>query len=170
MLVNLRLAATLLPLTAAACTMQTGAAPGTPVAIERAAVTYSRAPCYGFCPVYSVTMTPAGEGLFTGERNTAVTGERRFTVDRATAGRFIEHLGAVKPGAGDRRIEMGGPDCGIAPTDLPSIDVRWDADTGAAPQSLHLYLGCRSEEAARVRAVLEAAPALLPIAGFIGKR
>ncbi|PCD01583.1 hypothetical protein COC42_15745 [Sphingomonas spermidinifaciens] len=167
---KLRSIAAVLPLLAAGCAMQPGAAPDTPVPIEREAVTYSTAPCFGFCPVYSVTMTPEGEGVFTGQRHVAATGERRFSVDRATAARFIEHLGAVKPVAGDRRIEMGSPDCGVAPTDMPSIDVRWDANTGAAPQSLHLYLGCRSDEANRVRAVLEAAPALLPIDAFVGKR
>lgn len=146
------------------------AGPGAPVPIERESVTYSTQPCFGFCPVYSVTMTPEGEGRFEGRRHTAVTGERRFTVDRETAERFIEHLGAVKPAEGDRRIEMQSTDCGIAPTDMPSIDVRWEANTGAAPQSLHLYLGCRSPEAERVRAVLTAAPALLPIEGLIGKR
>lgn len=167
---KLRSIAAALPLLAAACAMQAGPEAGTPIAIEREAVTYSRQPCFGFCPVYSVTMTPEGEGVFIGQHHTAVTGERRFTVDRATAARFIEHLGAVKPASGDRRIEMQSADCGMAPTDMPSIDVKWDANTGAAPQSLHLYLGCRSDEANRVRSVLEAAPSLLPIAAFIGKR
>jgi hypothetical protein len=167
---NLRLLA-LAPLTlAAACAMQPGVEAGAPVAIERTAVTYSTEPCRGFCPVYSVTVTPEGEGVFEGREHTAVKGERRFTVDAATAARFIEHVGAVKPAAGDRRIEMDTPDCGMVATDLPAINVQWNANTGAAPQSLHLYLGCRSDEAARVKAVLQSAPDLLPIAAFIGKR
>lgn len=159
-----------LPLLVAACAIQSGGAPGTPVAIEREAVSYSTQPCRGFCPVYSVTVTPAGEGVFEGRDHTAVKGERRFTVDAATAGRFIEHVGAVRPARGDRRIEMNGDDCGVAATDLPAIDVTWESSTGAAPQSLHLYLGCRGDEADRVRAVLQSAPDLLPIAAFIGKR
>jgi hypothetical protein len=167
---NLRFLFLPAPLLAAGCAMQPGGAPGTPVAIEREAVTYSTQPCRGFCPVYSVTMTPTGEGVFDGKQHTAVTGERRFTVDAATAERFVEHVGAVRPREGDRRIEMDSADCGIAATDMPAIEVRWDANTGAAPQSLHLYLGCRGEEAQRVRAVLQSAPDLLPIAAFIGKR
>lgn len=167
---KLRSIAAVMPLFAGACAMQPGPEAGKPIAIEREAVTYSTEACRGFCPVYSVRMTPEGEGVFVGEQHTAVTGERRFTVEPAVAERFIEHVGAVKPASGDRRIEMGTADCGIVATDLPAINVRWDANTGAAPQSLHLYLGCRSEEAGRVRAVLEAAPTLLPIAAFIGKR
>lgn len=167
---NRRFVAAFLPVLVAACAMQPGSQPGTPVAIEREAVTYSTQPCYGTCPVYSVTMTPEGQGVFTGQQHTAVTGERRFTVGRPTAERFIEHLGAVRPASGDRRIEMGSVDCGNAPTDMPSIDVKWESDTGAAPQLLHYYRGCRSDEAQRVGAVLAAAPVLLPIAAFIGKR
>jgi hypothetical protein len=167
---NLRFLVLSVPVLAAACAPQSGVAPGTPIAIEREAVTYSTQPCRGFCPVYSVTMTPAGEGVFTGREHTAVTGERRFTVDAVTAERFIEHVGAVRPREGDRRIEMDSADCGVAATDLPAIEVTWESNTGAAPQSLHLYLGCRSDEADRVRAVLQSAPDLLPIAAFIGKR
>ncbi len=168
--VTLRSIAAALPLIAGACAMQPGPQAGAPIAIEREAVTYSTEACRGFCPVYSVTVTPAGEGVFVGERHTAATGERRVTVEPAVAARFIEHLGAVRPESGDRRIEMGTADCGTVATDLPAIDVRWESNTGAAPQSLHLYLGCRSDEANRVRAVLEAAPSLLPIAAFVGKR
>jgi hypothetical protein len=168
--VKLRSIAAALPLLAGACAMQPGPKTGAPIAIEREAVTYSTEACRGFCPVYSVRMTPEGEGVFTGEQHTAVTGERRFTVEPAVAARFIEHVDAVRPAGGDRRIEMGTADCGTVATDLPAINVRWDSNTGAAPQSLHLYLGCSADEARRVRAVLEAAPSLLPIAAFIGKR
>ncbi len=167
---KLRSIAAALPLLAGACAMQPGPKTGAPIAIEREAVTYSTEACRGFCPVYSVRMTPEGEGVFIGEQHTAMTGERRFTVEPEVAARFIEHVGAVKPASGDRRIEMGTADCGTVATDLPAINVRWDSNTGAAPQSLHLYLGCSADEARRVRAVLVAAPSLLPIAAFIGKR
>lgn len=167
---TLRPIAAVLPLLAGACAVQPSPQAGAPIAIEREAVTYSTEACRGFCPVYSVTMTPAGEGVFVGEQHTAVTGERRFTVEPAVAARFIEHVGAVKPAGDDRRIEMGTADCGTVATDLPAINVRWDANTGAAPQSLHLYVGCRSDEADRVGAVLKSALSLLPIAGFVGKR
>jgi hypothetical protein len=162
-----RVVAPIALLALAACTPD--ARPDTPVPIEREAITYSTQPCFGFCPVYSVTVTPDGEGVFEGRNHTATTGEQRFRLDPAAYRRFADHLASIKP-EGDRRIDMQSPDCGMAPTDMPSIDVRWSTNTGGPDRSLHLYLGCRSEAAVRVAGVLKSAPDLLPIAQYIGKR
>ncbi|MEZ0495313.1 DUF6438 domain-containing protein [Sphingomonas sp. IW22] len=159
-----------LPLAAAGCATDMPAGPAGAIPIERQAITYSTQPCFGTCPVYRVSVTPEGQGVFTGERHTAVIGERRFEVSRDVARRFIDHLASVRPASGDRRIDMQSDECGIAPTDMPSIAVGWASNTGAAPQTLSLYLGCRSDAAQRVATVLRAAPDLLPIADLVGKR
>ncbi|HTG38110.1 DUF6438 domain-containing protein [Sphingomonas sp.] len=159
-----------LPLAAAGCATDMSTAPAAPIPVERQAITYSTQPCFGTCPVYRVSVTPEGQGVFIGERHTAATGEHRFQVTSEVARRFADHLASVRPASGDRRIDMQSEDCGIAPTDMPGIAVEWASNTGAAPQTLSLYLGCRSVEAQRVAGVLRAAPDMLPIADFIGKR
>ena len=164
-----RFAVALAALSASACTMTDAAPEGTPIQIERESITYSTEPCFGTCPVYSVTVMPEGEGVFEGKQHVATTGTQSFRIDAATYRRFADHLAAVRPREDDRNISHGDPDCGNAPTDMPSITVRWASNTGAADQNLRLYLGCRSTEADRVAGVLKAAPDLLPIAAYIGK-
>jgi hypothetical protein len=167
----MRFAALLVTPALAACASTVAQAPdGAPIPVERAAITYSTQPCFGTCPVYAVTVSPDGQGVFEGRNHTAVNGEKRFVVDAATYRRFADHLAGLKPESGDRRIDMQSPDCGVAPTDMPSIEVRWSTGTGGPDQTLSLYLGCRGEEAQRVATVLKTAPDLLPIAAYIGKR
>lgn len=165
-----RFAVVLAALSVTACTMTDATPEGASVQIERESITYSTQPCFGTCPVYEVTVGPEGEGVFDGKQHVARMGTQRFTVDATTYRRFAEHLAAVRPASGDRNISHGDPDCGNAPTDMPGIAVRWSSNSGAAPQELRLYLGCRSAEAERVAAVLKAAPEMLPIGAYIGMR
>lgn len=165
-----RISVAAVALSVSACTMTDAAPEGAPMPIERESITYSTEPCFGTCPVYSVTVTPEGEGVFKGKQHVATTGSQSFRIDSGTYRRFADHLATVRPREGDRNISHGEPDCGNAPTDMPSITVRWSSNTGAADQNLRLYLGCRSAEADRVAAVLKAAPEMLPIAAYIGKR
>ncbi|MGN6374628.1 MAG: DUF6438 domain-containing protein [Sphingomonas sp.] len=147
-----------------------GAAPPAqqqPAGTAAETITYHRGPCFGACPVYSVTVTPDGQGTFTGERFTAVTGTRSFTVDRATYDRFAAILAPYRPAQGTVRYQPGSDNCGSAPTDMPSADVKWQGATGTG-QVLNFYYGCRSGNGA-LAAALDAAPDVLPIADFIGR-
>lgn len=132
---------------------------------ELSAISYRTQPCYGTCPVYEVRVDQAGAGVFTGVAHTAVTGERRFTVTPDQFAAFAATLAPARPSR-DRRLEMGGKDCGMAPTDMPSIQVEW---RGAETRTLDAYLGCRVGNEP-LFAALEAAPRQLPIASFIGAR
>jgi hypothetical protein len=140
-----------------------GAAPNTATTIS-----YATQPCFGACPVYTVTVSADGRGHYTGERFTKVIGERDFTLDRATFDRFAATLAPYRPATGSVRYEMGSDNCGAAPTDMPSVDVRWE-DGDAVEESLHFYLGCRRANPALAGAI-EAAPQTLPIDAMIGKR
>ncbi len=142
-------------------------AAGAPVAIEGDSISYATGPCHGTCPIYKVTVRPDGSGTFEGERFTAVTGSRAFRMSPDAYRRFAAALEPYRPD-GERRVEMGTPDCGPAPTDMPSVDVSWAMASGGAGH-LHFYYGCRVGNAAMARALQEA-PTLLPIASFIGKR
>ena len=142
--------------------------PPVPVAIESDSISYQTAPCYGRCPVYSVTVRPDGTGMFNGQRFTAVTGERPFAISKAQYDAFAAKLAPYRPASGEVRYEMGSANCGIAPTDMPSVDVRWTRAIGDS-QALHFYYGCRSKNAAMADALGHASE-LLPIQDLIGER
>lgn len=163
----MRTIALLLPLTACAAAAPP---PGAPVPIEQEAIRYETAPCFGTCPVYAVTVRPDGTGRFEGRSHTAVTGTRDFRLDPAAYRRFAETLARYRPREGDVRYAPGEPNCEPAATDMPSATVTWESNTGAAPQTLSYYYGCRSDESRALAEALRAAPGLLPIAELIGRR
>ncbi|RIA37720.1 hypothetical protein DFR49_3608 [Hephaestia caeni] len=135
---------------------------------DSATITYATQPCFGACPVYTVAVSPDGQGVFTGKRFTAVTGERTFTVPRDAYDRFAAALAPYRPENGEVRYEMGSDNCGMAPTDQPSADVTWTSVTGANGK-LHFYYGCARENP-DLAGALRSAPDLLPIGEMIGKR
>jgi len=136
--------------------------------IEADSITYETGPCFGQCPVYAVMVRPDGTGVFEGKRFTAVTGERNFTLSKAEYDAFAARVEPYRPASGEVRYDMGTPNCGNAPTDMPSVEVRWTRAIGDS-QKLHFYYGCRSDNAALADA-LRGAPELLPIAALIGPR
>jgi hypothetical protein len=129
------------------------------------AISYATAPCFGTCPVYRVTVRPDGTGTFVGERFTAVTGERAIVVPRDAYRRFAAVLAPYRP-ARERLVEPGSADCADAPTDMPSVDVRWRGAGGE--RHLRFYKGCRRSNTA-LAAALDQAPAMLPIGALVGK-
>lgn len=128
-------------------------------------ITYARGPCFGACPVYRVTVGADGSGLFEGERFTAVTGQRRFTVTPEAFRAFAEKLAPHRP-QGTLDIAMGHARCQLAATDHPSAVVTWAG--GGRNDRLGYYYGCRDEANAALAQALTEAPALLPIASMIG--
>ncbi len=156
---------------AAAALLGGCATTGAPVPIEVEDIRYATGPCFGTCPVYSVTIRPDGSGTFEGQRFTAVTGTRTFRSDPATYRRFAAALARYRPAAGEVRYEMGSDLCGKQMvSDLPSIDVFWSENTGGAGQHLYFYEGCGMDANRAMRDALKAAPTLLPIGDFIGRR
>jgi hypothetical protein len=129
-------------------------------------VTYSTTPCHGFCPVYSVTIDASGAGVFTGTRNTAVVGDRRFTATRAQVADFFDRLQPYRP-VGERLL--AGPDtCKTYATDLPSVDVTWTGGGGIG--HLRYDFGCDRDSNRGLAEALRAAPQALAIGELIGKR
>ena len=128
-------------------------------------IRYETGPCFGPCPVYAVTVSSDGRGMFEGKAHTAVSGTQEFAV---TAEQFADFRGRLAPyrPQGERRIAP--PDCGgMEATDLPSVDITW---TQKGPQShLYAYYGCNMEANEAIFDALREAPEALPIAGFIGR-
>lgn len=131
-------------------------------------ISFTRAPCYGVCPVYRVTVNADGTGLFEGERFTAVTGQRRFTLTTAQWQAFVAKLAPYRP-QGTLDINMENPArCQLMATDHPSAIVTWTG--GGRNDQLGFYFGCRDEGNRAMAQALEEAPGLLPIAEMIGPR
>ena len=116
---------------------------------DSVAVTLERGPCFGACPVYSLTISTAGEVRFTGTRHTAQAGEatRRIPPARVDSllaelkeGGYLDFADVYEPGA---------PGCGRAPTDLPSATTSAVLD-GRRKEIRHYY-GCPDAPQALVR-------------------
>jgi hypothetical protein len=156
----------------AACTTVDTAGPvassDAPIAIEREAIRYETQPCFGFCPVYVVTVNANGTGTFEGKHHTAVTGTRAFKATPDAYRRFAAALQPYRPESGERLYQPGTPLCPEAATDMSSVDVLWTELSGAS-QHLNFYFGCGRDNDA-MREALRSAPDVLPIAEFIGKR
>lgn len=149
------------------CAMTTGGA-STVEGLQLQSITYSTGPCFGACPVYSVTVGRDGHGTFEGKRFTAVTGARDFTLTEAQFEQFMRALAPYRPTSGEE-IHRPGTDCGQNITDQPSADVVWKQGNGST-QHLYLYYGC---DRARFGAMVEGlrqAPSALPIQDFINQR
>lgn len=131
-------------------------------------IDYETGPCFGTCPVYSLSIAPDGSGRFSGKRFTAVTGERTFTATPAQFAAFEAALAPHRPASGSRRFSHGEPGCTNAPTDMPSVSVKWSATSGDA-QTLYYYFGCDGENPGKSAQLRAAVDALL-VTSLIGKR
>lgn len=135
-----------------------------PAAAQGQSITYETGPCFGFCPVYRVTVNADGTGIYEGLRHVSVRGQRRFRLTPAQHRAFVRHLEPARPARGEVRYRDGAL-CGPMVTDMPSVDVAWRR--GRARQTLHFYYGCRRQRALAER--LQRAPALLPIGPWIAR-
>lgn len=145
---------------------------GGPVPIETDSITYETGPCFGACPVYSVTVRPDGTGTFEGKRFTAVSGTRAFRITPAQYRAFAERLAPYRPAQAEKRYSPGEPGCEHAATDLPSVDVTWTRAIGDS-RHLYYYFGCRhgiDRPEDPIAEALGSAPEALPIEALIGPR
>jgi hypothetical protein len=148
-----------LPLALAACATVTDPGLGQPVE----SLSYETGPCFGACPVYRVTVSRDGTGLFEGRRFTAVTGPRSFRLSPSQFEAFARQLAPLRPSRGE--VRYAGESCAMTATDLPSAEVTWRS--GSEEQRLYFYYGCDMERNQAIAERLSAAPALLPIGDFL---
>ena len=141
--------------------------PGRPIPIESDSITYETGPCFGACPVYSVTVRPDGSGMFTGKNFTAVTGTRAFKLTPDQYRAFAAKLAPYRPESGEVRISHGDPRCTQVATDLPSVDILWTRAIGDS-QRLYYYFGCDMDKNAAMAEALGNAAEELPIEELVG--
>lgn len=129
-------------------------------------IRYETSPCFGTCPVYSVTVSRAGNGTFQGQRFTGAAGTETFAVTREQFEAFAK---ALAPYRGKTGGQAGGGNCPRMHTDDTGVRVTWTATNGRI-QTLSHYFGCDSPEYDAMEAGLRDAPSKLPIGDMIGKR
>ena len=142
------------------------ALPGcTTVAKKVQSITYQTGPCFGTCPVYTVTVHSNGTGLFVGQHHTTVIGNQPFTVTPTQYAQFVNHLAPIRPLSGTVRYDAV-PPCTAVSTDTPSVDVKWIGSNGQQ-QELYYYYGCINPNGPAMAQRLSQAPGLLPIGNYI---
>ena len=142
--------------------------PAAPAAAQRStagSITFETGPCFGFCPIYRVTVRADGTGTYEGIRHVAVRGQRRFRLSPAQYRAFARHLEPIRPARGSIRYSTDAALCGRVMTDMPSAEVIWQR--GRTRQSLYFYYGCQRQRPIGER--LQHAPALLPIGAWIAR-
>ena len=149
-----------------AAMLMAGLAAGMPAAAGRPVVeriSYETGVCFGACPAYTVTVGSDGAGTFEGRNFAAVHGVRHFRVTPAEFEAFRRKLAPWRPAR--ERLVIPGKECANPATDMPTVGVRW---SGRSAAHLAFYYGCDMDRNRALATALREAPALLPIAGFIG--
>jgi hypothetical protein len=113
-------------------------APPTEYALADVAMTLERGPCYGFCPVYTVTVRGDGTVAYNGENYVATTGEQTGSVTQDEAMALLNEFYkydymALRPEYRDETVATLGPD------GLVHVEVR--SPTDMATQTVTLQLG-----------------------------
>ena len=108
-------------------------------------ISLERRPCFGTCPVYTVTLERSGAVIFQGRRFVADTGGFTGSIPAARADSLFRELDAAGWFALADRYGMGEPGCERFATDLPSVvtEVRMD---GRSKRVEHDY-GCTTAPA-----------------------
>ena len=133
-------------------------------------ITLQRTACFGFCPIYDVTVYENDVLIFHGERFVAETGgavSKRLPdgsfkklVDIAKAHKFSEFDARYPNEAGDN--------CGPIPTDMPSIIISFEGKR--LNHEVNLYQGCRFDGRESFDEMVLAMDAVLDIDDMIGPR
>lgn len=139
-----------------ACATAPKAGPGAPGVPETIAV--SVGPCFGFCPVYKLGITPNGAVAFDGERHTAVLGQRTREAGRATYDRTATALAPYRPTTGATAETT----CETRISDQQHYTVSWTAADGTVT-TLNHDRGCRSARNEALNEILQALPSQLGI-------
>jgi hypothetical protein len=149
-------------LTLAACAPGARTAP-IAAAPEAAAetITVAVGPCFGFCPVYVASVAPDGQVRFTGERHTAVLGERTRNIGVTAYGALARDLAIFRPATGTE----ASVECTAAVSDTSSYTVTW-VDTTGRRSATTVQSGCPGGPGHTLVMILRDLPVRLGIADW----
>ncbi|MEE4451147.1 DUF6438 domain-containing protein [Novosphingobium resinovorum] len=125
----------------------------------------SRGPCFGFCPIYTVAVTPGGLVGFSGKRHTAVIGERARAAGPAGYEGLRKALAPLRPDTGTERALP----CTLQATDMSQFTAEWVAADGTRT-ALTWNLGCRGKAATRLGRTVEEQLRQLGVDGWAAQK
>ncbi|MBC7166404.1 DUF6438 domain-containing protein [Phenylobacterium sp.] len=127
-------------------------------------ISLSVGPCFGFCPVYSVEVTPGGHVVFEGERHTGVEGRREAQAPDGGYAAVARALAPYRPATGASEQTT----CERQATDMSHYTVVWTAADGTKT-TLNHDGGCMSAKNAKLMEALKATPQRLGVEGWVRK-
>lgn len=121
-------------------------------------IAVSVGPCFGFCPVYKMSMAPAGAISFVGERHTGLLGHGMRENGSASYAKAAAALAPYRPETGSKAETT----CEARISDQQHYQMTWTAPDGTVTTLDH-DRGCRSGRNDMLNAVLDALPTQLGI-------
>jgi hypothetical protein len=143
---------------AAACGQRSAPSPQTDPAQADGRITLERRPCFGACPVYTVTLERTGGVAYEGRRFVADSGAHTGSIPPARADSLFREVEAAGWFTFADRYAMGEPTCERYATDLPSVitEVRMNGRTKRIEHD-HGCMGAPEKLAALERRIDEVA-------------
>jgi hypothetical protein len=112
-------------------------------------IAISVGPCFGFCPVYQATVTPAGKVGFSGERHTAVLGARERDAGADVYRALARDLAPFRPADG----QTAAVECEAAISDTSRYTITWIKPDGSKTEATH-QRGCSGGPGKALDAIL----------------
>lgn len=132
-----------------------------PVSPPADTIAISVGPCFGFCPVYTLSVTEKGSVQFEGARHTVRLGAEAREAGPAAYAKVAEALAPYRPLSGSTtRTE-----CDARISDQQSFRISWTGADGKVTTLDH-DRGCRSAANDKLNAVLQDVPVLLGADGW----
>lgn len=139
-----------------ACTPATDR-PG-PVAATGDQILISVGPCFGFCPVYDVSIAPDGSVAYDGKRHTELLGAHTRSAGKSAYDGLARDLAPYRPASGlTERVA-----CEAAISDTSSYSITWIDAAGTKSTATHSR-GCSGGPGQALDKLLETVPARLGI-------
>ena len=111
------------------------------VRMEDVMITIERTPCFGTCPVYTLSLTGGGVVTFNGVRFTRTTGQAMDTVPVDSVAALMREIQAAGYFSLKDNYTPSQPDaCGMHHTDAPSVTTS--VKTGTQSKQIMNYHGC----------------------------
>ncbi|EIN02180.1 hypothetical protein WQE_05077 [Paraburkholderia hospita] len=121
-------------------------------------ITVSTGPCFGFCPIYDVTVNADGIVKFHGERHTMLLGDREL---RQSPSKYKEAAALLEPfRPADESVSR--TKCDDMITDGQTYEITWTSVTGQKKILRH-DRGCLSAQNEKLNQTLDQLPALLGV-------
>lgn len=133
----------------AACAPRTAAAPADQQLNDAAAdpaISLERTPCFGGCPVYTISVSPSGQVTYEGKANVRELGTATGQVPQQRVDALLIELEQAGYFGFASRYALSEPACGRYVTDLPSVISS--ATLGARTKRIEHDYGCGRAPAA----------------------